>query len=231
MNRILLLEDHDRLANLILQGLTAGGIMVDVFHKIDHAEKALLCIEYSVLVIDRGLPDGDGLEWVKRLRQHGNMVPCLMLTAKNSLHDRVDGLESGADDYLSKPFEMAELVARVKALLRRPVIAVVSSPACGDITLDPQTNTIICKDQCEILSNAEMQIMLLLVKKEGHIVRHGALEAAGWGLSEPVTPNALDVSLHRIRRKLKSLQSRMQVSNIRGVGYVLQDSITVNHQH
>ena len=123
MNRIALIEDHARLAALVARSLANSGIETDVFHQIAPAWLALQEIDYGVLVIDRGLPDGDGLELVQRLRAAGRSTPCLMLTARDALSDRVGGLEAGADDYLTKPFPMEELIARVRALLRRPAPA------------------------------------------------------------------------------------------------------------
>jgi CheY-like chemotaxis protein len=119
MNRIALVEDHVRLGRLIAQALTAAGIEVDTFARIESAAPAIADNAYATAVIDRGLPDGDGIDLVRRLRRAGNAIPCLLLTARNSIHDRVDGLEAGADDYLPKPFAMAEMVARVRALMRR----------------------------------------------------------------------------------------------------------------
>nr|WP_320166043.1 response regulator transcription factor [uncultured Methylophaga sp.] len=225
MSRILLLEDHERLARLICQGLEPAGIVVDVFSRIDHAQVALKQISYQALVIDRGVPDGDGLSLLQHLRAAGNAIPCLVLTARNALNDRVEGLDAGADDYLAKPFAMEEMVARVRALLRRPSVEVRSlEPSCGDIILRPGESLINCGDKSEMLAQAEMQILLVLIQKYKEVVRHSALEAAGWGFSESVTPNALDVALHRIRRKLQLIGSKLQVVNIRGIGYALQDS-------
>ncbi len=110
------------MAALICKAFEGTGIQVEVFDRISRARAALRQIEYSVLVVDRGLPDGDGLALVRELRASGRVMPCLMLTARDALHDRVEGLDVGADDYLVKPFSMEELVARVRALLRRPAV-------------------------------------------------------------------------------------------------------------
>jgi len=225
MSRILLLEDHERLASLICQGLGPTGIVVDVFSRMDHALAALQQISYQALVIDRGLPDGDGLTLLRHLRAADNAIPCLVLTARNALNDRVEGLDAGADDYLAKPFAMEEMVARVRALLRRPPIELRSlDPGCADIILRSGESLICCGNRSETLAQAEMQILLVLVRKYREVVRHSALEAAGWGLSDSVTPNALDVALHRIRRKLQLIGSQLRIVNIRGIGYALQDS-------
>ncbi|MDX3773863.1 response regulator transcription factor [Chromatiaceae bacterium AAb-1] len=225
MNRILLLEDHERLARLICKGLASAGIAADVFSRIDHAMTALQQVPYQVLVIDRGVPDGDGLALLQRLRVAGNAIPCLVLTARNALNDRVEGLDAGADDYLSKPFSMDEMVARVRALLRRPAEYRPFDPGYGDLTLRPASGFMCCGDKAETLAQAEMHIMLLLVRRYGKVVHHSALEATGWGLSNAVTHNALDVALHRIRRKLLAIGSCQRIVNVKGVGYALQGAV------
>ncbi len=135
MNRIALIEDHERLAGLLRKALGHAGIESDVFARIETAWAAARNTDYTVFVIDRGLPDGDGLDLVRRLRSANVRSPCLMLTARDALHDRVEGLESGADDYRVKPFEMDELVARVRALLRRPAALQSLTPTFEDVTL------------------------------------------------------------------------------------------------
>ena len=222
MNRILLVEDHERLADLICKQLLIAGIAVDVFYNIDTAWSANQQMTYQAIVLDRGLPDGDGLSLLARLRKSGYTLPCLMLTARDALQDRLEGLDSGADDYLTKPFAMDELVARVRALLRRPIESVVLAPTYGDLQIDPDASMMLCGSNSITLAPAELQLMLLLVRKAGAVVRRNTLEAAGWGLSEAVTPNALDVALHRLRRKLKIINSSLQIINMRSHGYVLQ---------
>jgi DNA-binding response OmpR family regulator len=222
MNRIALVEDHERLSALVRKALAGAGIEVDVFERIGGAAEALAATGYGALIVDRGLPDGDGLSLVRRLRAEGNATPCLMLTARDALHDRVEGLEAGADDYLAKPFSMEELVARVRALLRRPAAIRSLAPAWGGLELSPEQGTMRCGAEAVTLPAAELQIMLSLVKAEGRTVRRAALEAAAWGLSEAVTPNALDVALHRLRKKLAAISSTLELANVRGHGFALR---------
>jgi DNA-binding response OmpR family regulator len=224
MNRILLVEDHERLAQLVSSGLSAAGIAVDAVQRIDAAWSALQQVAYGALVLDRGLPDGDGLKLLNRLRVSALSIPCLILSARDALNDRVEGLDAGADDYLPKPFAMDELVARVRALLRRPPESLPIEPGHGDLQLRPAQGMLHCGDECVSLAASEMQIMLLLVRKGGDTVRRSALEDAGWGLSEAVTPNALAVALHRIRRKLDAIGSRQKIVNVRGLGYALRQN-------
>lgn len=223
MNRILLIEDHARLAALIRQALEKAGISVDVFEALEPAWSASRQVIYGAMVVDRGLPDGDGLALVKRWRAAGVHTPCLILTARDALHDRVQGLEGGADDYLAKPFAMDELVARVRALLRRPAEQHTLTPGCGDIQLRPDEGIMTCGNESITLAQAEMQLMLELVRGAGQVVRRNLLESAAWGLSDAVTPNALDVALHRLRRKLRAIGSRQRIVNIRALGYALRE--------
>jgi DNA-binding response OmpR family regulator len=222
MNRIALLEDHQRLATLLTKALRNAGIETDVFERIEPALLAATQHAYAVLVIDRGLPDGDGLDLVRQLRAAANRTPCLMLTSRDALHDRVEGLESGADDYLTKPFSMDEFVARVRALMRRPAVLQSLTPELGDIHVRPAEGCMTCGSETVTLAPTELQIMIALIRAGGATVRRSALEAAAWGLGEAVTPNALDVALHRLKRKLLAISSTLQIVNARGYGYALR---------
>lgn len=227
MNRVVLVEDHTRLAALVGKALSGAGIEVDAFERIEPAWHALAEADYAALIVDRGLPDGDGLDLVRRLRAAGRRVPCLMLTARDALHDRVTGLEAGADDYLAKPFAMEELVARVRALMRRPAQLQSLSPEFGDLQLKPEAGCMTCAGESVTLPPAELQIMLSLVRAAGQTVRRSAMERAAWGVDEAVTPNALDVALHRLRKKLPAIGSTLEIVNVRGHGYALRAADSV----
>ena len=223
MNRVALIEDHERIAGLICRALSGAGIEADVYGRIDHAWQGLAQLPYAALIIDRGLPDGDGLSLLQRLRARDDLTPCLMLTARDALHDRVDGLEAGADDYLAKPFSMEELVARVRALMRRPPGVRSLTPSFGGLEVLTSSGCLRYGKETESLAPAELQLMLSLVQAGGQTVRRTALELAAWGLNEAVTPNALDVALHRLRRKLLAIDAAVRIVNVRGHGYALQE--------
>jgi DNA-binding response OmpR family regulator len=225
MSRVALIEDHARLAAMIGQALSGAGIESDVFSTLSEADYGLRRGDYAVLIIDRGLPDGDGLTFLRTMRAAGTMTPCLMLTARDALHDRIDGLESGADDYVSKPFAMSELVARVRTLMRRPVVLTTLNVTYADIEIDPQQRTLRCADRLLPLAPAELQVVLSLTKANGDTVRHAALEHAAWGLGEAVTPNALEVTVHRLRKKLAAVGAKARIVNVRGAGFMLQPGI------
>ena len=180
--------------------------------------------DYALLIVDRGLPDGDGLAFLRTLRAAGRMMPCLMLTARDALHDRIDGLESGADDYVTKPFEMSELVARVRTLMRRPALLTTLVASFADVTVDPPQRAMCCGDRTIPLAPAELQVMLCLMEAAGRTVRHSILEHAAWGLGEAVTPNALEVTVHRLRKKLAAIGATTRLTNIRGAGFALRDA-------
>lgn len=222
MPRVAIVEDHARLAQLLRQALTAAGIEADLFGSVGEAAYGVGQANYAVLIVDRGLPDGDGLAFLRTLRAAGRMTPCLMLTARDALHDRIDGLESGADDYVTKPFEMSELVARVRTLMRRPAVLTTLIASFADISVDPQQHVMTCADRSVSLAQAELQIMLCLIEAMGRTVRHATLEHAGWGLGEAVTPNALEVTVHRLRKKLAAIGATTQLINIRGTGFALR---------
>ncbi len=222
MSRVALIEDNLRLSGMIRQALLGAGVETDVFSNLSEAAYGIGRGDYAVWVVDRGLPDGDGLAFLRALRAAGQTTPCLMLTARDALHDRIDGLESGADDYVTKPFAMSELVARVRTLMRRPHELTALVQTFADITVDPTQRTLQCAGQSIALAPAELQIMLALMKVPGQTVRHSTLEHAAWGLTAPVTPNALEVTIHRLRKKLLTIGATTLLNNIRAAGFVLQ---------
>ena len=221
MPRVLLVEDHPRMAQAVVSALQAQGIACDAVNTLAHAAAHLSATTYDALILDRGLPDGDGLGLLAQCRALRQSTPCLILTARDALGDRIQGLETGADDYLTKPFEMAELVARTRALLRRHVVWAPEETAFADLKVSPQLGTLFVGSSSITLSPSELQILLALMRGAGQVTRRGALESAAWGAFSDITPKALDVAIHRLRGKLAALRSRVTIVNTKGVGYAL----------
>lgn len=222
--RVLLVEDRERLGQLVIRAMRTSGLKVDHVSSISAARFALSENAYSVAVIDRGLPDGDGLELIEHIREIRNVIPCLMLTARDAVHDRVAGLEAGADDYLTKPFAMEELVARVRALHRRPLSLQPLNPEFHGLCVSPDGGIMEYQNKAVSLAATELQIMLSLVRASGKTVRRSTMERSAWSIDEPATPNALDVSLHRLRKKLKQMGCPVEVVTIREHGHALRVS-------
>jgi DNA-binding response OmpR family regulator len=221
MPRVLIVEDHPRMAQAVAAALQAQGIACDTVSTLGHAAAFLETARYDALILDRGLPDGDGLSLLSQLRALRQSIPCMILSARDALGDRVSGLETGADDYLTKPFEMAELVARIKALMRRNQPWAPDETCFADLRVSPQANTLFVGLSSITLSPSELQVLLALIRNEGQVVRRGSLESAAWGAFPEITPKALDVAIHRLRGKLAALQSGVSIINTKGVGFAL----------
>jgi len=221
MSRVILVEDNARLAALLEKSLLRVGIEVDIFSDIASTRQALPLCDYAVLILDRGLPDGDGLSLLRGMAQDAQRIPCIVLTARDALHDRIEGFDSGADDYLSKPFEMEEFIARVRALMRRPRQLQPQPTSFEDLRVAAETTSLHCGSAHTPVAPAEIQILLILMEARGATISRHKLEQTAWGIGKAVTPGALDVAIHRLRRKLEQLESCCQIDNIRGKGYAL----------
>lgn len=219
--RILLIEDHARLAELIAKGLGAAGIGVDRFGRADHGMAALEANPYDAVVLDLGLPDRDGLQVLKAARRRGNSVPILILTSRVQVADRVRGLDSGADDYMVKPFAMEELVARLRALMRRPADALGHVMKAGNIRFDIGGRCVEIDRRPFLLSPREMDLLEHLMRRVGKVVSKSFLEANLYGAEEDLSSNSVEVLLHRLRKKLVSANAGATIHTVRGVGYML----------
>jgi len=223
MSRAILVEDNTRLAALLEKSLLRIGVELDRFGDIRSARQALSLCQYAILILDRGLPDGDGLTLLHEMGRSPERIPCIVLTARDSLHDRVEGLDGGADDYLSKPFAMEEFIARVRALMRRPRTVQPQMHAFADLRLEVESATLLCGHQELPVSQTEIQILLSLMTAAGSHLGRQQLEQAAWGIGRAVTPGALDVAIHRLRKKIEQLGSVCSISNTRGIGYALDE--------
>ncbi len=222
--RLLLIEDEASLLDLVQRGLTRAGFTVDAVGTAELARAALAASQYDVLVLDLGLPDDDGLAILRELRTRRDPVPVLILTARDGVEDRVTGLNSGADDYLLKPFAMPELIARLKALLRRPSGTLGVVLEAGNIRFDTTGREVTVNGKPLALTAREMTLLENLLRRSGRVVPKRHLEERVYGFDDDVTPNSLEVLLHRLRRKLSGGGFSGEIHTIRGVGYMLAET-------
>jgi len=217
--RILVIEDELRLQNQIRQQLEAAGYMVDTCSNGD--EGLFLASEYPLdaAIIDIGLPGKSGLEIIKALRERGSLLPILILTARSSWQDKVQGLEMGADDYLTKPFQMEELQARVKALLRRATGIPQTLLKCGPITLDVTAQSVSVNGAIIELTSFEYRLLEELVRHHGEVLSKHTLADYLYPHDEDRDSNVLEVMIGRLRRKLDPGGTLNPIETIRGRGY------------
>ena len=219
----MIVEDHEELAGLLAKGLRTAGYRVDVLSTVGEASSALRTTFYAALILDLGLPDGDGLELLREIRQLSNPIPVLVLTARGGLHDRIHGLRSGADDYLVKPFALEELIARLEAQLRRPGQLLGTSLRIANLEFDTRIRQASIDDQPQVLSARETDVLELLMRSKGRVVSKKQVEDHIFGRGGDVVSNAIEVYVHRLRRQLSERGARVQVHTIRGVGYLIAE--------
>ncbi|HWV59577.1 MAG TPA: response regulator transcription factor [Sphingopyxis sp.] len=223
--RILIVEDNARIGALTAEGLSAMGFCCDIAPTLAEASELLAATSYDVLVLDLGMPDGDGRAWLMVERAQGLATPVIMLTARSALGDRIDGLDAGADDYLIKPFAIEELAARVRALLRRPGARSSALLAVGPIQFDTIARTATCSGEPLHLSQREAALLELMMVKAGSVVSRDQIEASLYPFDDPVTPNAIEVLVSRVRKKLATLGVNDQLVTLRGVGYLMIEPV------
>jgi DNA-binding response OmpR family regulator len=219
--RLLLIEDNLRLADYLSTALRNGGFAVDHVSTTADAEGALATTRYDTLLLDLGLPDKDGLIWLGDQRRSQMTRPVLVLTARDSVEDLVAGLNQGADDYLRKPFDLDELIARVRALLRRPGEALGVNLAVGNVTLDTSAREVIIDGLPVEFGRREIDGLEILMRRAGRVVPKSAIEEAIYSFGEDLSSNAIEVLVHRIRRRMQEAGADMYIHTLRGVGYVL----------
>ncbi|HLG83325.1 MAG TPA: response regulator transcription factor [Bradyrhizobium sp.] len=221
--RLLIVEDNEELAALLAKGLQTAGYESDILSSVEEARSVLETTFYAALILDLGLPDGDGLELLRELRHRNNPIPVLVLTARGGLHDRVHGLRSGADDYLVKPFALEELIARLEAQLRRPGQLLGSSLRIANLEFNTQSRQASIDEQPQVLSARETAVLELLMRSKGRVVSKKQVEDHIYGHSGDVGSNAIEVFVHRLRKQLSDRGARVQVHTIRGVGYLIAE--------
>jgi two-component system response regulator QseB len=217
--RLLLIEDDPMIGKSIRQGLFDAGFAVDWVRDGGAAELALRDAVYDLAVLDLGLPTKDGMSLLESVRRGGNHLPILVATARDAVASRIAGLNAGADDYLVKPFDMEELIARIRALLRRHAGAGSSIMAAGDLVLDPVRKTVNQAGTPVSLSPREFALLEALMQRPGAVLSREKLEESMYGWGEEIGSNAVEVHLHNLRRKLGA----SAIVNVRGVGYRVAD--------
>jgi len=221
--KILLVEDETRLAEAVAASLSKKGIAVDHTALLGDAIELARQQTYDAILLDRRLPDGDGITFIPWLRSAGVVTPVIVLTARNEPAERVAGLDVGADDYLGKPFLMEELFARLRAVLRRPSALAEPSIVAGRMTVDPIRMDVTVGDLQLDLPRRELMVLVTLAKRKGRTVLRSALETEIYNYEETIQSNALDAHVSRLRKRLTDADAGVSIHNIRGVGYLLKE--------
>jgi two-component system response regulator QseB len=213
--RLLLIEDDEMVGAAVRRGLELAGFTVDWVTDGRAAELAFATGVHDLAILDLGLPRKDGLALLAELRSRGDRRPVLVASARDTVADRIAGLETGADDYVLKPFDLDELVARVRALLRRHAGSASPLLRCGALSLDPSTKTVTRAGEVVELSARELAILEALLQRPGAVLSRERLEESVYGWGEEIGSNAIEVHLHNLRKKL----GPGWIRNVRGVGY------------
>jgi DNA-binding response OmpR family regulator len=220
--RILVIEDEHDVATFVKKVMTEERHAVDIAHNGVEGQELALSESYDLLILDIMLPKKDGLAVLKTLRYEGVQTPVLMLTARGDVHDRVVGLDTGADDYLPKPFAVAELRARVRSLLRRQSVNRAAVLSSGDLALDPVAHEVRLKDKLIELTNREYAILEYLLRNKNRLLSKGMIAEHVWDFHFSGDYNLIEVYIRRIRNKIESNQQRF-IHTVRNGGYVIRD--------
>jgi DNA-binding response OmpR family regulator len=219
--RLLLIEDVPALADLTRHALEGEGFRVDLARRLATARDALAVAPPDVVVLDLGLPDGDGRDFLVELRRAGHRMPVLVVTARGGLNDKVEGLDDGADDYVVKPVAPAEIAARCRALLRRPDALLGRMLVLGNLGFEPATRNAFVDAARLALPRRETDLLEVLMRRAGQVVPRRAIEDAIYTVDDAPGPNALEACVSRLRRLLRAGGARADIHTVRGIGYML----------
>ena len=222
--RVLLVEDEAEMAAALSSALKRYDMVVDHAPTLSDAEEAISAEVHGAVLLDRRLPDGDGLTLIPKLRARADGIPIIVLTARGELADRIAGLDSGADDYLAKPFAVEELLARLRAVLRRPAGVQPDIVKAGRLAFDFGHREADVDGQALELPRRELLVLEALLRRMGRTVIRSALEQAVYSFDDAVQSNALDTHVSRLRRKLADANAGVEIHGIRGVGYLLKQT-------
>lgn len=223
--RILVVEDHRKIAQAIKKGLQQESFAVDVAYDGESGLLEALNEDYDAIILDIMLPGKSGLEVTKELRQSGKQTPVLLLTAKDAMSDKVKGLNSGADDYLTKPFAFEELLARLRALLRRPSAVLSAQLKCGNLTLDTGTNTVKRANKIIKLSAKEFALLEYLLRNQGQVLSKEKIRQHVWDFDADILPNTIEAYIGYLRTKIdKPFTSSKLIHTVHGFGYKMETS-------
>jgi len=223
MARILVVEDQKNLLRSLSRGLRESGFVPSVAETIESA-KRVMSPEINLVVLDLMLPDGSGLDWLAALRAAGDRTPVLVLTARDSIEDRVTGLDKGADDYLVKPFALDELLARIRALLRRETTERKTALSLGDLTVDLVSRTASRGSNPISLQNRQLELLAYLISHANQVVTREMLARDVWKESTATWTNVIEVQINQLRKKLEQPGEPIMLHTVRGQGYLLGDA-------
>lgn len=221
--RILLIEDEPQLAEALRAALTQQGILADAAATLADALLLAKDTAYDAALLDRQLPDGDGLAFVRTLRDHGDTLPVIVITAMGHVPDRIAGLDLGADDYISKPFDFDELLARLRAVLRRPDALSTPAITIGRLTLDTAHREVLVGSLPLAMPRRELLVLEALLRRAGRMVPRANLMDAVFDADDDVQSNALDSHISRLRKRLTDAHAGVVINVVRGVGYLLRE--------
>jgi DNA-binding response OmpR family regulator len=221
--RLLLVEDTPRLRDLLVEAVHGAGWRIDAVGSVSEADDAISAADYDLLLVDLGLPDGNGLDLIHRVRQQKVATPILVLTARSSIDERIAGLDAGADDYLVKPFNHGEFLARCRALLRRSPTTLLPQLVAGCLTFDVSISLVKAGEAEIILAPRERTILEILMRDVGHVVNKRKLEHALSEFGDELSSNAVELAVSRLRKKLEGIETGTSLETVRGVGYLLRE--------
>jgi two-component system response regulator TctD len=221
--RVLIVEDNDTYARLVATRMMQSGFEADLVGSVQEAENAIAKKEYVAIILDLGLPDQDGITLLHGLRLRGDTTPVLIVTARHTLLSRIDGLKEGADDYLVKPFSMDELIARLRAVLRRPEEFASADLSVGNVSLNSKSRLLTVGHHLQPCRMSEIAVLEVLMRHKGRVISRNFVEQRVFGPNDEPESNAIDVCIYRLRRHLADAGATVKIHTIRGVGYMMSE--------